>query len=68
MKIVLDIPKEFIAHYKDDKFVDSLKRIEYDLRPCWYAVKNDFMSGRYEVELIEMLVKAFGKSQKGDEE
>lgn len=62
MKIELDIPNEFVAHYKEDKFVDSLKRIEYDLRPCLYAVRNDFMSGRYEVELVEMLLKAFGES------
>jgi hypothetical protein len=65
MIIELNIPDEFVEHYNEDKFVNSLRRIEYDLRPCLEFVSKDYMFGRYEVELVEMLLKAFRES-KGD--
>ena len=34
MLIALEIPNEFIEHYNQDKFCDSLKRVEYDIKPC----------------------------------
>lgn len=68
MLIALEVPKDFIKHYNQDKFCDSLKRIEYDIKPCLVEYEKDdknkiYLSGRYEVELIQMLVEAFNKSK-----
>ena len=68
MLIALEIPNEFIEHYNQDKFCDSLKRVEHDIRPCLVDYEKDdntkiYLSGNYEVELIRMLVDAFNKSK-----
>lgn len=55
-KITIEIPKEFEEHYNRDNFEDSLERIEADIR------FRGFLSGLYEVELIEMLRNAFNRS------
>lgn len=55
MKITIEIPKEFEEHFINDRFEDSLKRIDADIR------FRGFLSGLYEVELIEMLRTAFSK-------
>jgi len=58
MKVVLDIPKEFEDHYNKERFQDSLKRINYDIR----SIRYEGLSGTYEYEVIEMLIKAFKES------
>ena len=55
MKITIEIPKEFEEHFINDRFEDGLKRIDADIR------FRGFLSGLYEVELIEMLRNAFSK-------
>lgn len=62
MKITIEIPKEFEEHYNIDNFEDSLKRIESDLRHLNYRG----LSGLYELELIEMLRKAFNRSKQNE--
>lgn len=59
MKVVIDIPKEFEQHFNMDKFKDSLLRVRCDTRYCF----GDGVSGGYEIELLDMLVKAFEKAE-----
>ena len=54
MHITIDIPQEFINHFEDDKFADSLKRLKSDAH-C--------LAGEYEKELMDMLAEAFKKSR-----
>ena len=68
MLIALEVPNDFMKHYNQDKFCDSLKRVEHDILPCLVEYEKDentkiYLSGRYEVELIQMLVEAFNKSK-----
>lgn len=60
MKITIEIPKEFEEHYNSDHFVESLTRIESDIR------FQGFLSGLYEIELIEMLRIAFKGSKQNE--
>lgn len=60
MKVTIDIPKEFELHFKNDRFKDSLKRIMTDVTD---EIESDFsISGKYEIELCEMLIEAFEHS------
>ena len=61
MKITLNIPCEFCKHYLNDKFKDSLCRIKEDVKDTNYKG----LSGNYEIELLEMLIQAFEKSERG---
>lgn len=61
MKISLNIPVEFCKHYFDDRFEDSLQRIKEDLK----GMNFKGLSGNYELETIEMLIKAFKESERG---
>lgn len=65
MKIVIELHDAFSIHYLEDKFKDSLLRIYYDTVSAW---KNDVASasGRYEIELLEALMRAFLKSYQID--
>lgn len=60
MKITIDIPQVFEKHFNDDRFKDSLERIECDVRDC---INEDHtiptVSGLWELELIDMLIEAF---------
>jgi hypothetical protein len=60
MKITIDIPKVFEKHFNEDRFKDSLERIECDVRDCInknYPILTT--SGLWELELIDMLIEAF---------
>lgn len=60
MKITIDIPKVFEKHFNEDRFKDSLERIERDVRDCInknYPILTT--SGLWELELIDMLIEAF---------
>ena len=50
MKITLDVPKVFEGHFATDRFKDSLERLKAD---------SHCLSGTYEKELVDMLIKAF---------
>lgn len=52
MKVVIDMPKEFESHFKNDKFKDSLERVIYDIE---HDSTGDLLSGNYEVETLRML-------------
>lgn len=61
MKIIIDIPKDFERHYNNDKFKDSLERTKNDV---YYSLEHDEgTSGLYEIELLDMLVKAFQSAE-----
>lgn len=50
MKIIIDIPKEFINEYNNDRFQSSLERLKIGAR---------LLAGRYEKEVVDMLIRAF---------
>lgn len=54
MKIIIDIPKEFVCHFETDRFMDSLKRLKSDAH---------LLAGNYEKELMDMLIEAFKNSR-----
>lgn len=54
MKIVIEIPEEFKAHWFDDCFEDSLHRLSADAH---------LLAGSYEQEVAIMLIKAFKSAQ-----
>ena len=62
MKLEINIPKEFEEHFKTDKFEDSLQRIRYDIHKAFIG-KKELLSGRYEIELLDMLTEAFQASE-----
>ena len=60
MKLVIDIPKEFEKHFNEDKFKDSLLRLKADTN---YGLEHgSTISGNYEIELLDMLITAFGNA------
>ena len=50
MKIIIEIPKEFENHFLQDRFEDSLERLNADAH-C--------LAGNYEQETLIMLINAF---------
>lgn len=58
MTLFIDIPKEFVPHFEEDKFAESLERVKADIH---YNLTTDniLSAGNYELELIEVLIKAF---------
>jgi hypothetical protein len=54
MRVIIDIPKDFETHFNGDRFRDSL---------CRLAADAGDICGLYEIELAEMLVRAFGDAQ-----
>lgn len=56
MKVIIDIPKDFTGDYIADKFKDFFSRVIADI-DC------KCMCGRYEKEIAEMFLKAFGNSK-----
>ena len=53
MELVIEIPEAFEGHFNQDRFKDSLERI---LEDCKHSA---ILSGIYEFETIEMLIRAF---------
>lgn len=53
MKLMIEIPEAFEGHFSQDRFKDSLERI---LEGCKHSA---ILSGIYEFETIEMLIRAF---------
>ena len=61
MKLIIDIPKDFEQHFNEDRFKDSLLRLKADTN---YGLKHEStISGIYEIELLDMLVEVFDKSE-----
>lgn len=54
MKVQIEIPSEFVEHFNMDRFKDSLQRLMAD---------SHCLSGRYDKELAEMLIGAFGQAK-----
>lgn len=53
MEIVIKIPESFEGHFNQDRFKESFERI---LEDCKHSA---ILSGIYEFETIEMLIRAF---------
>ena len=68
MKIIIDIPQVFEKRFNEDRFKDSLERIECDVRDC---INEDHtiptISGLWELELIDMLIEAFKAAEVREE-
>ena len=56
MKVVIEIPKDFVRDYMADKFKDFFSRVISD-------IDYKGMCGRYEEEIAEMFLKAFDDSE-----
>lgn len=65
MKLIIDIPQEFEKHFNEDRFKDSLERIEADIHDCINETAQNVpaISGNYELELVEMFVTAFKNAE-----
>lgn len=59
-EIVISIPDEFINHYEIDKFTGSLQRIKIDIEDV--MCEGHPLSGRYELELLDMMLISFKDS------
>lgn len=59
MKITINIPQEFENHFLQDKFEDSLHRLNADAH-C--------LAGNYEQEIAIMLIKALKNAQIEDKQ
>lgn len=59
MKVTIEIPKEYEKHFGEDRFKDSLERLRADA--------GEYLAGLYEIELCDMLIKAFEKAEKAKE-
>jgi hypothetical protein len=57
MKLVIEIPEEFEEHFNNDRFEDSLMRVEVDIEN-----RESILSGLYEIELIAMLRNALNNA------
>lgn len=58
MKITIEIPEEFKEHFNQDRFEDSLMRVEVDIDE-----NREFgLSGLYEIELVAMLRNALSNA------
>lgn len=57
MKVTIDIPADFVKHFENDRFEDSLRRIIIDLDDAIEFESS--ISGLYETELCKMLIEAF---------
>lgn len=62
MRIEINIPDDFMYQYSVDKFKGTLSRIKFDINNVNYLC----FSGRYELELLDMLIDSFGKSKVKD--
>lgn len=51
MKVTINIPKEFEKDLMKDGFKDSLERLKVDA--------EGILVGKYEIEVIDMLIEAF---------
>lgn len=58
MKITIEIPKEFEEHFNQDRFEDSLERIEVDIAEN----RESGLSGLYEIELVAMIRNALSNA------
>lgn len=56
MRVVIDIPKDFVRDYSADKFKDFFSRVIAD-------IDYNGICGRYEEEIAEMFLKAFDDSE-----
>ena len=56
MKVIIDIPNDFIGDYIVDKFKDFFSRVYTDI-----GCKG--LCGNYEKEIAEMFIKAFEESE-----
>lgn len=55
--VKLEIPDEFREHWNTDRFKDSMERIRIDTKV------DGVLSGKYEVELVDMLKKSLEKAE-----
>lgn len=64
MKITIEIPKDFERHFNFDRFRDSLERCSYEIdNVIRYDVGYLPITCKYDIEVLEMLIKEFGKAK-----
>lgn len=55
--VKMEIPDEFREHWDTDRFKDSMSRIRID------AQVDGVLSGKYEVELVDMLTNSLENAE-----
>ena len=65
MKVILEIPIEFISEFNLNRFSETFERIQADIKSYRHE-RGYFLSGKFEDETIEMLKKAFEKAERID--
>ena len=64
MKISIEIPKNFEIHFNFDRFRDSLERCSYEIdNVIRYDVGYNPITCKYDIEVLEMLIKEFEKAK-----
>ena len=54
MKLLIEIPDEFISDYSNNKFTDFFERVKADMNT---------LCGKYEREIANMFIRAFAESR-----
>lgn len=62
MKLIIEIPKEFINDFNENKFEDCFRRLIADTRDR-LSNRDTLLAGRYEVETCEMFISAFANAE-----
>ena len=62
MKILIEIPENFVKHFFLDQFQDSLIRVQKDVEFDIKSPHCNTISAMYDVEVVDMLRKALRDS------
>lgn len=58
MKVIIEIPDNFVKHFISDQFQDSLIRVQKDVEFDIKSPHCNSISAMYDVEVVDMLRKA----------
>lgn len=63
MKILVDIPEDFVSHYLAGDFSKSLKKIKADINNYeFYQSDFDIFTSDFELDFLNMLIDSFSNS------
>lgn len=61
-RIILKIPTEFEKDFNENRFQDCLQRLIADTKER-FEIDNILSAGIYEIEICNMLIKAFNEAE-----
>ena len=62
MKVIIEIPENFVHHFISDQFQNSLIRVQKDVEIDIKNPQINTISAMYDVEVVDMLRKALLES------